>query len=550
MGEIAGLVAKAPEVKKSNSNSWVRRSERLQSMNTPVDRILFLQRTAGNQAVSRLMRLGTLQAKLKIGQPWDVYEQEADRVADAVMRMPEPGVRQQAKEEEEQIQTKPIMGKVTPLVQRQVKEEKEEGEEFLQTKAHSSQVTEVTSNIESRIQSLKEGGQPLSKTVRNYFESRFGQDFSQVRVHDDTNAADLAQSINAKAFTIGRNIVFGPGEYSTGTNKGKRLLAHELSHMVQQQVRGAGPMIFPQVRGRDLPSSVIHPCIDVRAQFALLRLFHGSKEDTRDAVELFQAVDSGQIIGIFGDDLAISARMATERGTVRWKHVPEGQDAVFLNDSLPDTPAIIFKEGLGLRLDQSVLQIYRDNRESFGSIPDVKAAPKCHVNLPPKKNAPPDKIVPPYKPPTSKTPPALMFGRCSTFLRPGGPGGTIYGVSASTELIFNAGTTIAIILENRTPYSTAIELMNLSTRRSVTVIIGPNPIFGSPSPPVHYIFPSIRGCVPILWAIQIKAFASKTVSPPSLPLFTIPPFTIPLPVRVSYEISSNSFLGEGPCCDL
>ena len=92
MGERAGQIAKTPEVKQSNSNSQVRKTERLQSMDTPVDRILFLQRTAGNQAVSRLMKSGALQAKLRIGQPGDVYEQEADRVADAVMRMPEPGV--------------------------------------------------------------------------------------------------------------------------------------------------------------------------------------------------------------------------------------------------------------------------------------------------------------------------------------------------------------------------------------------------------------------------------------------------------------------------
>jgi len=92
MGERAGQIAKEPEAKQSNSNSQVRRSERLQSMDTPLDRILFLQRTAGNQAVSRLMRSGALQAKLKIGQPGNKYEQEADRVADAVMRMLEPGV--------------------------------------------------------------------------------------------------------------------------------------------------------------------------------------------------------------------------------------------------------------------------------------------------------------------------------------------------------------------------------------------------------------------------------------------------------------------------
>ncbi|PPA80364.1 MAG: hypothetical protein C00003105_00429 [ANME-2 cluster archaeon HR1] len=71
-------------------------------MISPVDRILYLQRTVGNQAVSRSMKSGALQAKLKIGQPGDKYEQEADRVADAVMRMPEPGVQRQVEPEEEE----------------------------------------------------------------------------------------------------------------------------------------------------------------------------------------------------------------------------------------------------------------------------------------------------------------------------------------------------------------------------------------------------------------------------------------------------------------
>ena len=95
MGERVGQIAKVPEVKKSSSNSRVRKTERLRSMATPMDRILFLQRTAGNQVVSRLMRSGALQAKLRIGQPGDKYEQEADRVVDAVMRIPEPRVQRQ-----------------------------------------------------------------------------------------------------------------------------------------------------------------------------------------------------------------------------------------------------------------------------------------------------------------------------------------------------------------------------------------------------------------------------------------------------------------------
>jgi hypothetical protein len=90
MGERVKVEAKKPEVKQGILSSQMRKSENSRSMNTGIDRILFLQRTAGNQAVQRLIKSRTLQAKLWIGQPGDKYEQEADRVANTVMRMPEP----------------------------------------------------------------------------------------------------------------------------------------------------------------------------------------------------------------------------------------------------------------------------------------------------------------------------------------------------------------------------------------------------------------------------------------------------------------------------
>lgn len=134
---------------------------------------------------------GVIQPKLKIGQPNDKYEQEADFIADQVMRMPEP-------------------------------------------KQSSNQTPHSTSDLNSQIQSMKGGGQPLPKSVRNYFEPRFGHDFSHVRVHADSKAGEAAKYINAKAFTIGRDVFFGPGQYSPGDSKAKRLLAHELTHVVQQ----------------------------------------------------------------------------------------------------------------------------------------------------------------------------------------------------------------------------------------------------------------------------------------------------------------------------
>jgi hypothetical protein len=207
--------------------------------------LLALQQTHGNRYVQRVV-MG-IQAKLKVGPPGDIYEQEADHMADAVMRMPEPVVQRQSEEEEELIQTKPIAEQISPLVQRQVdeeEEEEEEEEETLQAKEVPGRTHEVNHDLESRIQTLKGGGQPLPESVRAFFEPRFGRDFCQVRVHTDTQASGTAQDINARAFTVGRDIMFGAGQYSLERVEGKRLLAHELTHVVQQVGRSApGPMI-------------------------------------------------------------------------------------------------------------------------------------------------------------------------------------------------------------------------------------------------------------------------------------------------------------------
>jgi Domain of unknown function (DUF4157) len=78
----------------------------------------------------------------------------------------------------------------------------------------------------------------LPESTRNYFETRFGYDFSGVRVNSDSRAAESARSINARAFTLGSNIVFGAGQYKPGSDSGNRLIAHELTHVVQQGGHG------------------------------------------------------------------------------------------------------------------------------------------------------------------------------------------------------------------------------------------------------------------------------------------------------------------------
>jgi hypothetical protein len=81
---------------------------------------------------------------------------------------------------------------------------------------------------------LRSPGQPLDTPTRAYMEPRLGYDFSRVRVHTDTRAAESAQAVNALAYTVGRDVVFGAGQYAPGTPAGRQLLAHELAHVVQQ----------------------------------------------------------------------------------------------------------------------------------------------------------------------------------------------------------------------------------------------------------------------------------------------------------------------------
>ncbi len=102
------------------------------------------------------------------------------------------------------------------------------------------------SGVESQIERLRGGGQQLPESLRAHFEPRFGHDFSDVRLHTGPDAAEAAQNIGAKAFTVGKDVAFGAAEYSPETGAGKALLAHELAHVVQQSAGTAGPAIQRQ----------------------------------------------------------------------------------------------------------------------------------------------------------------------------------------------------------------------------------------------------------------------------------------------------------------
>ena len=187
----------------------------------------------------------SIQTKLTVNEPGDQYEQEADQVAEQVMRMPEtensPGaaVSQQA----QPIPIQRFLSKHNELHRQPEDEEGEqteeeqpgdEEEETLQAKEAPGETPTITPEVQTRIDSIRGAGQPLPESTRTFMESRFGHDFSQVRVHTDAGAAETARAVSARAFTLGHDIVFGSGAYTPSTSEGKRLLAHELTHVVQQ----------------------------------------------------------------------------------------------------------------------------------------------------------------------------------------------------------------------------------------------------------------------------------------------------------------------------
>ena len=306
----------------------------------------------------------SLQAKLKISSPGDKYEQEADRVAEQVMRMPEPGLQRQVEEEEQEevLQAKPLAGQITPVIQRQVEEE-----ELLQAKSATGQTPEVTPALANRVNALRGGGQQIDPATLAFMEPRFGHGFSQVRVHTDAQAAETALSVNARAFTVGRDVVFGAGQYAPGTSAGQRFLAHELTHVVQQTSAGPGKRpglsLQRQEDANDRAKKVViaNPRIDVRAQFALLRLLRGSAEDAATARAMIDEIEKNSLKGIFGDDLGKAVEIASIRGMKRWELVPKGQDAVWIHDAILDSPVIVFKEAAGKkpRLDRALIAVYR-----------------------------------------------------------------------------------------------------------------------------------------------------------------------------------------------
>ena len=184
--------------------------------------LMALQRSLGNRAVGAMLGRMPVQAKLIVNAPGDQYELEADRMAEAVMREP------------------PVTAHSTVVTMAKPAVEPGGDGSFAASQAFAQ-----------RLEARQGRGHRLPPALRETFETRFGADFSDVRVHSDSEAGQLSNAIQAQAFTRGSDIYWGAGTSGADTLAGKRLLAHELAHVVQQ---GAAP-----ATSETAPRSVIQP---------------------------------------------------------------------------------------------------------------------------------------------------------------------------------------------------------------------------------------------------------------------------------------------------
>ncbi|MEO8370976.1 MAG: DUF4157 domain-containing protein, partial [Candidatus Solibacter sp.] len=211
-----------------------------------------VQEQEATTAASRLSHDFTslpVQTKLAVNTPGDEYEREADDVAERVMRMPAapPNIQRKCaeceEEEESSVQASQSSGELEkdeeePAAAAQGAEGFSQEEEFVADQAHIFRKASVnappafataSSSPAPVAASLREGGLPLPSAARRHMEAAFGRDFSQVRVHHDSAAADTSRQLSALAFTHRNHIHFASGMFNPGASSGKRLLAHELT---------------------------------------------------------------------------------------------------------------------------------------------------------------------------------------------------------------------------------------------------------------------------------------------------------------------------------
>ena len=211
-------------------------------------------------SMRRAAKAPVIQSKLKVGQAHDAFEREADRVADEIVRMPQrirpadttsiknaPSSIQRmcttCAEEDEKVRRLPSRTPSLPPISTLNGPLKAQLTSLPET-MDSPEAT-VAAPLEQSIHLSRGRGIPLPTSTRGFLEQRFGRDLGGIRIHADKSSSDLAERLQSRAFTVGPDIFFGPGEFAPHTSSGLRVLSHELTHVVQQ---GATPSAIPATR--------------------------------------------------------------------------------------------------------------------------------------------------------------------------------------------------------------------------------------------------------------------------------------------------------------
>jgi hypothetical protein len=194
--------------------------------------------------------LSTIQQKLTIGEPGDKYEQEADRVAaDVVKKLNAPALppmdQPLSRDGNEKMLQRPSP---KPTCSQAMLSRKESMQKSTDTPC-------LQADFENRLNRARGGGSLLNAGLRSKIEPIMGADFSRVKIHTDAEADRLSRSIQAKAFTTGQDVFFRQGAYEPGSRGGQELIAHELTHVVQQNERDEGARVqrFSVAKGISAP---------------------------------------------------------------------------------------------------------------------------------------------------------------------------------------------------------------------------------------------------------------------------------------------------------
>ena len=232
---------------------------------------------------SRKKYLG-LQTKLRINEPGDVYEQEADRVAEQVLAKPAHS----------------DVGSAQPRIQRYAG-------------LSNGQIGAAPPSVD---RALVSPGWPLEPALRRDMEQRFGHDFSRVSVHSGAMAEQSAQHVDASAYTVGHDIVFGAGQFAPGTLEGRRLIAHELTHVVQQggaaHTVQRAPIVAPAAGATKPTATKLGGPKAISSSFnSYVDLFNGFFQDL--AAAAINRGGAGLDSARFGGDLSASHRSLLSR---------------------------------------------------------------------------------------------------------------------------------------------------------------------------------------------------------------------------------------------